>query len=138
MTEEFVRSALSGYEALAVRIKEVAIQIATIRKTTRNPAEDYSSFKFEEGKLYVKFEYYCYGDNNEKYVCIPLEYLWTKNLIDTEKVRYAAEIAENLRLNEERKKKEEAESRRIAEERERQTYERLKKKFETTLEDANG
>jgi hypothetical protein len=104
-TEEFYRYAVAGYEALAERV-------------------------FDDGKLYAKFEYTCWGDNNEEYVYIPLEYLWTENFVEIEKVRYAAERAEAIRLAEEQKRLEDAEVKRKAAIKERQTYERLKKKFE--------
>jgi len=130
LNEKFVRDTVAGYDLLSTRVKEVAIEVAKIQGTTRNPTDDYVSFGFDEGKLYAKFEYYCYGDNNEEYVYLPLEYLWMENFAEVEKVRYAAERAEAIRLAEEKKQAEETERKRVAAIKERQTYERLKKKFE--------
>jgi hypothetical protein len=137
-SEKFVRETVAGFKGLADRIKEVAIEVAKIQGATRNPVDDYMRFEFDDDdKLYAKFEYYCYGDNNEEYVYFPLEYLWTENFVEIEKVRYAAEVAEHIRLTEERKKLEDAEVKRKAAIKERQTYERLKKKFEGLMTDGN-
>ena len=130
LTEKFVRDTVAGYDLLSARVKEVAIEVAKIQDTCRNPADNYVSFGFDEGKLYAKFEYYCYGDHNEEFVYLPLEYLWMENFAEVEKVRYAAERAEEIRLAAERKAQEETERKRLAAINERKTYERLKKKFE--------
>ena len=133
MTEEFVRYAIAGYEALTVRIREVAIQIATIQDTTRNPTDDYVDFYFEDGKLYAKFEYYCYGDTDQEYVHIPLEYLWT-DFVEIEKTRYAAERAEAIRLAKEKEVREAAARQTQKEQQEWATFLRLKEKFKDVPE----
>jgi hypothetical protein len=130
LNEKFVRDTVAGYDLLSARVKEVAIEVAKIQDTCRNPDDNYVSFEFDEGKLYAKFEYYCYGDNIEDFVYLPLEYLWMENFAEVEKVRYAAERAEAIRLAAEQKAREETERQRLAAIKERQTYERLKKKFE--------
>jgi hypothetical protein len=134
MTEEFVRTTVAGYQLLAERIKEVAIQIETIQDGTRNPKDDYIDFRFEDDKLIAHFEYYSYGDTDHDNVEIPLEYLWMENFTEVETKRHAAAVMEEKRLVAEKKAKDIAERQRLDDARDRARYAQLKQKFENVCE----
>jgi hypothetical protein len=130
LTEEFVRTGIDTYNALSDRIREVANEVAKVRQICMyDPAKSYDGFYFEDGKLYAKFSEYYRGDTYYETIEIPLPYLWIENFVEVEKLRYAAERAEEKRLaalEEERKAQKRQQQ---AEAKDLKEWERLKQKF---------
>jgi len=131
VTEQMVLDFLDTESLLQKRAKEVAVYVATVRGTTRNPETDFERVEFGGVNTFeAYFEYYCCGDHERDSISIPIEYLWDDGEFQKEKERVEQSRAIAQKAAEEAAQKAEEKRKRDAETAERKTYERLKVKYE--------
>jgi len=122
MNEKFVRETLKNYDAVHNRAEHI---VKILELDSKGWIE---TIEFEEDAIKYKFWYTCWGETDYDYADVPLKYLWMAD----EEIKNDYE--EMLRKREEEKQKMEKvreEAKQAAKEREeRETYERLKAKYE--------
>jgi hypothetical protein len=109
------------YDALAT------FAFSYVAEKTGNPrGYTINHVDFESHRLQIEYDDSCFGCASRDWEYCPIEYLWT----DGWREKLHEELAEKKRLEDEEKVAKEARIEREAEAKEREEYERLRKKFE--------
>ena len=134
MTKEEIQKSIALVLTLNDLVRQVAIQVATVRKTLcrDRPEVAYRNWCFttdEQDTIEAEFEEWYAGEMTYENITFPVWYLWTENYLQIEQQWWAESERQRIIKAEAARLQAEADAAAITEAKERATLLRLKEKY---------